>query len=186
MPYQFSKIKVLVVESNNAMFDLTKGVLQTFGFGRVLSSYNVENAFHVFCRENPELVIVDWLSSEPNGIDLTRMIRTFPESPNPYVPIIMMTGYSQKRRVMMARDAGITEFVVKPFTAETLYKRIQTIIEKPRDFVKSPDFFGPDRRRKSQDYTGEDRRKDAPRQTGSADRPLSDRTKFKPRQEGER
>ena len=159
MPYQFSKLSVLVVESNNAMFDLTKGVLSSFGVGQIISAYRADQGFQQFCEYDPDLVIVDWLSENPNGADLTKMIRTSPKSPNPFVPIIMMTGYSQKRRVMIARDSGITEFVVKPFTAATLYQKIEAIIEKPRDFVKSPDFFGPDGRRKSSNFTGVDRRK---------------------------
>jgi DNA-binding response OmpR family regulator len=59
-----------------------------------------------------------------------------------------MTGFSARERVIAARDTGVTEFLVKPFTANDLYKRIDHVIMKPRQFVKSPDFFGPDRRRK--------------------------------------
>lgn len=158
MAYQFAKLTVLIVESNHAMFDLTKSVLSSFGVGQIISAYTAESGFREFCQTQPDLVLVDWLIDEPGGLDLTRQIRSSPDSPNPYVPIIMMTGYSQKRRVLMARDSGVSEFVVKPYTAATLYKKIETIIEQPRQFVKSPDFFGPDRRRKSQDFTGEDRR----------------------------
>lgn len=163
MAYQFAKLTVLVVESNHAMFDLTKGVLSSFGIGQIISAYTAESGFREFCNTKPDLVLVDWLIDAPGGLDLTRQIRTSPESPNPFVPIIMMTGYSQKRRVLMARDSGVSEFVVKPYTAATLYKKIETIIEQPRQFVKSPNFFGPDRRRKSDDFTGVDRRANPPK-----------------------
>jgi DNA-binding response OmpR family regulator len=94
-----------------------------------------------------------------DGISLARMIRNDPKSPNPYIPIILMTGFSEKRRVIQARDAGVTEFLVKPFTARDLFRRITQIIERPRQFVKSEDFFGPDRRRKtSVEYNGPLRR----------------------------
>jgi two-component system chemotaxis response regulator CheY len=60
---------------------------------------------------------------------------------------------------MQARDAGVTEFLVKPFTARDLYRRLYQIIERPRQFVRSEDFFGPDRRRKgAADYQGPLRR----------------------------
>ena len=62
-----------------------------------------------------------------------------------------MTGFSSRLRVEKARDAGITEFLVKPFTSEDLYKRVHQIIEKPRQFVESDGFFGPDRRRRVDD-----------------------------------
>jgi DNA-binding response OmpR family regulator len=82
-----------------------------------------------------------------DGISFTRKIRNDPRSPNSYVPVILMTGFSEKRRVLQARDAGVTEFLVKPFNARDLYKRIAQVIERPRQFVRSDDFFGPDRRR---------------------------------------
>lgn len=83
-----------------------------------------------------------------DGISFTRIVRNDPASPNPYVPVILMTGFSEKRRVLQARDAGVTEFLVKPFNAHDLYKRIVQVIERPRQFVRAEDFFGPDRRRK--------------------------------------
>ena len=159
MPYQFRNITVLIVESSESMFSLTKSVLLTFGVNQVYSAYTAKDGFETFCRMNPDLVIMDWLEDEHNGLDLTREIRTHRNSPNPFVPIILMTGYSQKKRVLMARDSGITEFIVKPFTAKALYQRIEQLIEKPRLFVKSPTYFGPDRRRKLDgEYTGPERR----------------------------
>jgi DNA-binding response OmpR family regulator len=169
MSYQFEKLTVLIVESNHAMFDLTKGVLSSFGIGRIISAYDTKNGFREFQLSQPDLVIVDWLADESSGLDLTRKIRTSPDSPNPYVPIIMMTGYSQKKRVIMARDSGVSEFVVKPYTASTLYKKIETIIEQPRQFIKAPNFFGPDRRRKSNEFTGKDRRKSKARPRRASD-----------------
>ena len=84
-----------------------------------------------------------------DGISIARRIRNDFLSPNKFVPFILMTGFSEKRRVMQARDVGVTEFLVKPFTARDLYKRLYQVIERPRQFVRSDDFFGPDRRRKS-------------------------------------
>ena len=71
----------------------------------------------------------------------------------------MMTGYSHKLRAEEARDAGVTEFLVKPFTAKDMYLRIEALIEKPRRFVDAENFFGPDRRRRVvKDYDGPFRR----------------------------
>jgi CheY-like chemotaxis protein len=163
MSYQFKNITVLVVETSESMFSLTKNVLATFGVNQIYSAYSAKEGFRSFCRLKPDLVITDWLEESSNGLDLTKMIRTDPASPNPFVPIILMTGYSQKRRVMMARDSGITEFIVKPFTARTLYQRIELLIEKPRMFVKFNTYFGPDRRRKRDgEYAGPERREDMP------------------------
>lgn len=62
---------------------------------------------------------------------------------------------------MKARDAGMTEFLVKPFSARSMARRITMVIENPRQFVRTDDFFGPDRRRhRISNYTGQERRKD--------------------------
>lgn len=159
MSYQFKNITVLVVESTRAMFDLTRAVLQTFGVNQVYSAYGSDEGYDTYCRVNPDLIIIDWLDDPDNGLELTRRIRTEERSPNPFIPIIMMTGYSQKRRVLQARDSGITEFLVKPFTAKALYLKIEQLVERPRHFVSTESYFGPDRRRKSEnEFTGPDRR----------------------------
>lgn len=161
MAYQFKNISVLIVESSKPIFDLTKSVLHTFGVNQIYSAFGYQEGFQKVCRLNPDLVIIDWLDEPHNGLELTKRIRRDEKSPNPFVPIILMTGYSQKRRVIAARDAGITEFLVKPFTANALYQRIEQLIEAPRDFVKNPSFFGPDRRRKKDAaYQGSERRQD--------------------------
>lgn len=157
--YRFDDLKVLVVEDNLPMLEITKTLLATFGVGTIIGAKDGENGFREFCLHNPDIVIADWMMKPVDGISLARRIRNDLRSPNPYVPIILMTGFSEKRRVIQARDAGITEFLVKPFTARDLFKRLTQIIERPRQFVRSEDFFGPDRRRKAmEEYTGPLRR----------------------------
>ncbi len=84
-----------------------------------------------------------------DGVDFVRLVRTANDTPNPYVPIIMLTGFTEMRRVTEARDAGINEFLAKPVSAKAIYQRLATIIDNPRPFVRSKTFFGPDRRRQN-------------------------------------
>lgn len=147
MAYQLHRISILVVEDNQPMLEIAKSLLLTFGVGHVISASNGEIGYKRFCEYNPDIVIADWMMKPMDGISFTRMIRNDPSSPNAYVPIILMTGFSERRRVLQARDAGVTEFLVKPFNARDLYKRIAQVIERPRQFVRSDSFFGPDRRR---------------------------------------
>lgn len=148
MTYEFHKASVLIVEDNLPMVELIKSVIDTFGFKEIYTANDGDEGFEKFCQYNPDLVISDWMMKPTNGIEMAHKIRQSDKSPNKYVPIILLTGFSQKQRVIEARDIGITEFVVKPFKAGDLYKRIENIIEAPRKFVESEDFFGPDRRRK--------------------------------------
>src|SRR5450432_3857545 len=88
------------------------------------------------------------------------MIRQPGANANPFVPIIMLTGRTQRKNIVKARDAGITEFLAKPFSAKSLYERILNIVVNPRPFIKAKQYFGPDRRRsKGTNYTGPERRK---------------------------
>ena len=89
------------------------------------------------------------------------MVRTSSDSPNPFMPIVMITGHSERSRVNAARDAGVNEFLVKPVTAKSLMDRINTVVNHPRSFVKGGTYFGPDRRRrKDMNYAGPWRRKE--------------------------
>ena len=84
-----------------------------------------------------------------DGLDFVRLVRTAKDSPNPYVPIIMLSGYTEYRRVTEARDAGINEFLAKPISARALYLRFASIIDNPRPFIRTKSYFGPDRRRQN-------------------------------------
>ncbi len=160
MAYQLQKLKILVVEDNWHMRALTKSLLTAFGVGQVDCVSDAESAFKMFKKHKHDLMIVDWLMEPVDGIEFTRRLREDPDSPNPYVPVILMTGYSEKKRIETARDAGITEFLVKPFTSKSLFSRIEHIIERPRQFIRSKKYFGPDRRRIQDDiYDGDERRR---------------------------
>jgi two-component system, chemotaxis family, chemotaxis protein CheY len=71
-----------------------------------------------------------------------------------------MTGHSEKKRVINARDAGITEFLAKPISAKGLYQRVLNVVANPRPFIRTKSYFGPDRRRNTTvSYAGPERRK---------------------------
>jgi len=177
MAYQFQNISVLIVEDNEPMTKLIKSLLETFGITKVDTAKDGEEGFIKFCNTNHDLVIADWMMKPMDGISLTRRIRNDPLSPNQFVPVILVTGFSEKRRVIQARDSGVTEFLVKPFNARDLFRRISQIIERPRQFVRSEDFFGPDRRRVRKDqYKGTERRGGAKVKSQSPDKAAFEET----------
>ena len=71
------------------------------------------------------------------------MIRTNPQSPNPFVPVIMLTGHTQIEHVRQARDAGINEFIAKPVSVKTMMQRLVAVIEHPRPYVRTERLFRP-------------------------------------------
>ena len=159
MSYQFRNITVLIVDSQPAIVELIHGVLTMFGIQNVITRTDGKSGLRAFNHGHPDLLIVDWDLENLDGLEFTRRVRK--SRNNPFVPIIFMTAFSSEKRVTMARDSGITEFLKKPFTAEGMYRRIEEIIERPRQFVRADGYFGPDRRRrKTSDYTGPERRRD--------------------------
>ena len=161
MAYDFSTVKVLIVEDSQPMSQITCALLKGLGITHLEIATNSDIAFRKFQAEKHDLILMDWLLKPLNGIQLAEKIRQDNDSPNPYVPIVIMTGFSEKTRVEKARDKGVTEFLVKPFTANDLYRRIDHIITKPRQFVRAPEFFGPDRRRKFLDEDDTPKRRDS-------------------------
>lgn len=160
MPIKFESLSVLIVEDSPPMLELVSGVMEVMGVKKIITASDGEAGYERFQKEKPDIVITDWLMEPVDGIEMTLKIRRDPLSVDRLVPVIVMTGFTAITRVEMARDIGVTEFIVKPFTAKELARRIQHIIEKPRDFVEAQSFFGPDRRRrKKSEYNGPDRRK---------------------------
>lgn len=159
MALRFDKLTILVVEDMEPMAQMIGSVLDALGVGKIVIAHSGNEGFALTQRYNPDIIIADWLMEPVNGIDMIRQIRKHPGSPNRTVPILMLTGFNAKARVMEARDAGVTEFLVKPFSAEDLARRLSHIINKPRDFVDNGAYFGPDRRRKTDEaYNGDKRR----------------------------
>lgn len=71
----------------------------------------------------------------------------------------MLSAHSEIERVVTARDSGVNEFLIKPFTASGLFSRIQSVLERPRYFIQTDAYWGPDRRRHDiGSPTGQDRR----------------------------
>lgn len=162
MAYDFTNVKVLVVESSVAMFQLVKSVLSLLSVPdrNISAAYTIEEAFTKYCEGRHDIIISDWLKNPDHGIRLAKKIRTDKQSSNAYVPIIMTAGSGHYSRVIKARDAGISEYLVKPFSADDLAKRIVRVIEVPRVFVSSVNYTGPDRRVRDVPFKGPDRRKE--------------------------
>ena len=129
------------------MRQLVESILHALGVKQVCLAGDAAQAFKELQHFNADVIIVDWHMQPLDGLDFVRLVRNAKDSFNPYVPIIMLTGYTEYRRVAEARDAGINEFLAKPISPRDLYLRIASIIDHPRPFVRARGYFGPDRRR---------------------------------------
>lgn len=156
---QLQDIKILVADDERMMQALVSDVLRHLGFKKITLANSGRQAIDLASRFPFDFIITDWRMGDMDGIDLIRFLRKSPDLPNHKVPIILLTGNTESHYVLTARDAGVNEYIIKPFTAEQLVKRIRAIIEKPRSFVQAPGYKGPDRRHRDAPWPkGKDRR----------------------------
>jgi len=160
--YNIENLNFLVIDDNRHMLTLVRKILHALGSKKVTETEDAAEAFKIMKSITPDIIICDWNMTPLDGLEFTRMVRTGADSPNPYVPIIMLTGHSEVKMVMEARDAGVNEYLVKPISIKALYDRISTIISRPRPFIRTGSFFGPDRRRRDMAIKGNERRNEIP------------------------
>lgn len=166
MTYQLKNIRVLVVDDNQPIRQLLRALLLDLDIGMVDTAADPFQAWDLYRQFKQDLLVVDWpvIQSEA-ALQLIQRVRRDPTSPNRHVPILLMTGFSNETRVRQARDAGITEFLTKPFTISSLVRYLTHIVENPRAFVQAPIFTGPDRRRREGPPAETERRRRAPKTT---------------------
>ena len=154
------QIRFLIIDDNAFSRQLTRGILSQFGAREIHEAENGAQAQVEVKSFKPDIIIVDWVMSPVNGMEFVQWLRESADSPEPFTPVIMVTAYSHLHNIMQARDAGINEFLTKPISAKSLIKRVQSVIEKPRQFVRADAYFGPDRRRRDLPHRGDERRDD--------------------------
>ena len=155
----FNKLRFLICDDNPHMRRILRTLLHSFGAREAYEAEDGATALEMYTHYVPDIVITDWAMPIFDGLELAQMIRQPESKGNPYAPIIMLTGHSEKRRVTYARDAGVTEFLVKPISAKGLYQRVLNVVANPRPFIKTKTYFGPDRRRNTNAaYGGPERR----------------------------
>lgn len=157
--YRFDRLKILVVDDNVHMRKLVVTILQAFGALQILEASDGAQALAMLRDAQPDVIVLDWVMDGMTGLDVAREIRTSPNTPNPFVPIIMLTGHTALDHVRQARDAGVNEFLAKPVSVKAILTRLIAVIEHPRPYVRTKAYFGPCRRRRGQDeYRGPERR----------------------------
>ena len=142
------KFSILVVDDDKLMQRLISDVLGKLGFGRIQKTGDGEQALLMLKAAPFDFVICDWRMPGMSGLEFVRHVRAA-DAPYSSIPVIMLTGNAEAEQVSAARDAGINEYLIKPFTVKSLCQRIEEIIEKPREYVVSSGYKGPSQRRRA-------------------------------------
>lgn len=158
--YDMSAMTVLAVDPNAFMREILRELLEGLGVGRVISARSIADAGTRLSEYADIDVVLTELDLETrDGIDLIRAIRSHREQRVRMLPVLVITADTRMPRIVASRDAGATEFLGKPVSAESIYKRLVQLIERPRRFVQvEGEYFGPDRRRQMREFIGRERR----------------------------
>jgi two-component system chemotaxis response regulator CheY len=170
---RYDLLKILLVDDNHHMRVLLSEILKAVGVRQIFEASDGAQGLQMMRNHAIDIIMTD-LSMQPlDGIDFVRLLRRSPESPNQMCPVIMITGHATLARVQEARNAGVNEFLAKPLTARGVVERLSQVVDHPRPFVKTADYFGPDRRRRADPaFRGPFRRQDDAPQRNAAAREL--------------
>src|SRR5277367_6886018 len=146
---RFELLKILLVDDNHHMRVLLTEILRAIGVRQGFEANDGAEALQIMRTQQIDIIMSDLAMQPLDGIEFVRLLRNSPDSPNPMAPVIMITGHSTQRRVTEARDVGVNEFLSKPVTARGVLERIGQVVENPRAYVRTADYFGPDRRRRN-------------------------------------
>ena len=145
--YNLQKLNVLLIEKNDFMRGIMREILRKFYIRNVQDADTPIAGYTIFREFPADLILADWVPGL-DGLKFLKKARNGSDSPNPFVPIIVVTANTELDLVYAALDAGMHDFLAKPISATLIYSRICRVIEGHRDFLRTGSFFGPDRRRR--------------------------------------
>ena len=155
-------LRILVIDDHKGMREIISTILTGLGVGQIDAVADLDTALKLLRSTPPDIILLDWMLDRQDGLRFVRFVRRLPDALNPFVPIIMVTGHADRAHVTEARDAGATEFLVKPLSTLAVARRLETVIHHPRPFIRARDYIGPDRRRQERPIDGPERRGEVP------------------------
>jgi len=117
-------VKILVVDDSATMRRIVINSLSTLGYTEIVEADNGASALKKLGQGGVEMIITDWNMPEMDGLEFVQTVRTG----NPHIPILMVTTNAAKDDIIQAVQAGVNNYVVKPFTPETLKAKIASIL----------------------------------------------------------
>ncbi|QMV00741.1 response regulator [Devosia sp. D6-9] len=154
----FADLSVLVAESNTQMADLLSQMLRGLGVRKIQIATDAVAASGSLRRGGVDVLMIDEALKGLDGTTFTRRLRRSEDETHRHVAVVMMASHPSAAAITKARDAGITEFLRRPFSAAQIGEKLGAIMKAPRAFVETESYAGPDRRRRSAGIGGDDRR----------------------------
>src|SRR3974390_2402691 len=137
---------VLVVDDNQYMRKMVRNLLVNCGVKDIYEAGDAIAALDIIRTVGPDVVVLDWEMPLLSGAEMVRIVRSPGVFPIPDIPIIILSSYGERWRVVEARRLGVNEYLVKPVSAKSLYDRLATIVMRPRANVQVGEYYGPEPR----------------------------------------
>ena len=122
------KMKFLVVDDFSTMRRIVKNILKQLGYENIEEAEDGAQAYSKLKSGNFEFVVSDWNMPNMDGLELLKKIRS--DDQLKHLPVLMVTAEAEKDKVITAIQAGVSNYIVKPFTAEVLKEKMDRIFEK--------------------------------------------------------
>jgi len=119
-------MNILIVDDYKTMLKIVGNLLRQLGFSNIDEATDGSMALDMFSKKAYGLIISDWNMEPMSGLDLLKNIRG--GANNPKVPFIMVTAESKTENVIIAKQAGVNNYIVKPFNAETLKTKLSSVL----------------------------------------------------------
>jgi two-component system chemotaxis response regulator CheY len=144
-------LRVLIIDDSQFMRKIVRNCLLNVGVKDAYEAGDGIDGLEAIRTIGPDIVILDWELPLLNGAELARIVRSPGVFPTPNVPIIMLSSYGERWRVIEASRIGVNEYLVKPVSAKALFDRMVAIVAKPRPIVQVGTYYGPEPRRQITD-----------------------------------
>ena len=126
----FHGVKVLVVDDEYYSRKVIRTLLSSIGVANIHDAASGEQGLEVIRSVAPDIVLVDWEMPGMDGAAFARAVRTPGDFPHPNVPMIMLTGHSERWRVMEALRLGVNEYLLKPVSSKMLLDRLMATLDQ--------------------------------------------------------
>tara|TARA_B100000315_G_scaffold168434_1_gene156942 strand:- start:3307 stop:3711 length:405 start_codon:yes stop_codon:yes gene_type:complete len=123
----YANVRVLIIDDDQSMITLIATILQSMGFEKIERTLNADKALMMFQEDARivDIVICDWNMPGKSGLEFLKELREI----RPDIPFMMLTSNSSIENVRAAADAGVSQYLTKPFTADELQKRVKAMVK---------------------------------------------------------